>query len=184
MLQKTFMVPDHDEQRVSTLQCPACSGGVVVIEQKDSANEWHGFHWWPPPGIADLDESLLEPVASAFAEGMRALSANCPRAAVVMFRAMLAEVVSDQASEAAREAPTLYKQLEMMQHEGSLHPSLVAWASEIRSVGNVGAHPNPLEAVGPDDAEDLARLCRRLIDVVYETPARIERARARRGPQT
>ena len=41
-------------------------------------------------------------VLGAFdAEGMRALSANCPRAAAVMFRAMLAALVRDQGSRAA-----------------------------------------------------------------------------------
>jgi hypothetical protein len=96
-----------------------------------------------------------------------------------MFRGMLAEVVKDKGSDAAKKQPTLQKQLDALANEGMLHPSLVEWAAEIRLVGNAGAHPDPLDEVDLDEASHLAQLCRRLIDVVYETPARIRRARAR-----
>jgi hypothetical protein len=47
-------------------------------------------------------------------------------------------------------------------------------------VGNAGAHPDELEQVDQAEAADLARLCRHLVTVVYETPARIRRARQQR----
>lgn len=136
-----------------------------------------GMHWWPPPGAADLDRDVPEPVGSAFSEGIRALGANCPRAAAVMFRGMLAAVVRDRGGEAAGQAANLYQQLKTMEREGTLHPSLVEWAAEIRLVGNAGAHLDELEQVNEAEAADLARLCRHLLTVVYETPARIRRAR-------
>jgi Domain of unknown function (DUF4145) len=129
------------------------------------------------PGIGDLDPDVPEEVGSAFAEGMRALSANCPRAAVVMLLRMLAAVVRDQGSEDAQRVSSLYGQLKAMEQAGTLHPSLVEWATEIRLVGTAGAHFDELEPVNRAEAADLARLCRHLITVVYETPARTRRAR-------
>jgi predicted lysophospholipase L1 biosynthesis ABC-type transport system permease subunit len=90
---------------------------------------------------------------------------------------MLTAVVRDKGSEAAQQAPNLYQQLQDMEREGMLHPSLVEWAAEIRLVGNAGAHFDELAPVDQTEATALARLCRHLLTVVYETPARIRRAR-------
>ncbi len=111
---------------------------------------------------------------------MRALSANGPRAAAVMFRGMLTAVVRDKGGEAARQAPNLFQQLKAMEQEGTLHPSLVEWAAEIRLVANAAAHLDELAPVDQAEAADLSRLCRHLITMVYETPARIRRARRQR----
>jgi hypothetical protein len=109
---------------------------------------------------------------------MRALSVDCPRAAAVMFRAMLGAIVLDKGSEDAQQAGSLFKQLKRMAEEQTLHPSLVDWAAQIRLVGNAGAHPEDLDPVTLAEAQDLARLCRQLLTVVYELPAQIRRARA------
>lgn len=166
---------------MAVLECFGCQQCTVVIQRnvasEGSAPRYEGIHWWPAPGATDLDPEVPEPVGSAFAEGMRALSANCPRAAAVMFRGMLATVVQDKGSDAAKKAPNLHQQLKAMEQEGTLHPSLVEWATEIRLVGNAGAHFDELAPVDRAEAADLARLCRQLINVVYETPARIRRAR-------
>jgi hypothetical protein len=168
-------------EQVVVLECAGCGQCTVVIERTvagpDGRTCDEGIHWWPAPGAGDLDPDVPETVGSAFAEGMRALSANCPRAAVVMLRGMLAAVVCDQGSQDARRASMLHGQLKAMEQEGTLHPSLVEWATEIRLVGNAGARFDELEPVEQAEAADLARLCRHLITVVYETPARIRRAR-------
>jgi len=167
----------HDKSITDTL----IEEAVVEPQGPDGQNiavSWRGVLWWPVPGAADLDPDIPEPVASAFAEGLRALSVNCPRAAAVMFRAMLAEIVRDKGSEAAQQAGGLYKRLMKMAEEQTLHASLVEWAAEIRLVGDAGAHPEDLEPVTPAEAQDLAQLCRQLLSVVYETPARIRRARS------
>jgi hypothetical protein len=168
-------------EQVAVLECMGCRQCTVVVERDVSAPgsglRVMGLHWWPAPGAADLDPDVPEPVASAFSEGMRALSANCPRAAAVMFRGMLTAVVRDRGSEVAQQTANLYQQLKVMEQEGTLHPSLVEWAAEIRLVGNAGAHFDELAPVDQAEAAALARLCRHLLTVVYETPARIRRAK-------
>jgi Domain of unknown function (DUF4145) len=170
-------------EQVAVLECMGrgCGQLVLVVERivtpGNPSSVHEGIHWWPAPGAADLDPDIPKPVAAAFSEGMRALSANCPRAAAVMFGGTLTEVVRDKGSEAARRAPTLFQQLKAMEQENTLHPSLIDWAHEIRLVRNAGAHFDELEPVDQAEAADLARLCRHLITTIYETPARIRRAR-------
>lgn len=189
-------------QRVGVLHCPGCNKGTVVLEEALVAERqeilkaggqiqqvdrelpnrvvtgWRGVLWWPVSGAGDLDPDIPEPVASAFLEGMRALSVNCPRAAAVMFRGMLTAVVRNKGSKAAQQKANLYQQLQAMEQEGRLYPSLVQWAAEIRLVGNAGAHFDELAPVDQTEAAALGRLCRQLLSVVYEIPARISRARA------
>jgi hypothetical protein len=175
-------------ERVGVLHCPGCNKATVVIEEAVVERQspegppvvaaWRGVHWWPVAGVAGLDPDVPEPVASAFAEGTRALSADCPRAAAVMFRAMLAAIVRDKGSQAAQQAGGLRKQLKKMGEEHTLPASLMDWAAEIRLVGDAGAHPEDLEPVTLAEARDLARLCRQMLSVVYELPARIHRARS------
>lgn len=182
----TPLKPDGSE-RVIMLKCMGCQDSIVVIERRvgpqvnGQAAVYEGIHWWPLPGLGDLDPDIPPQVGTAYSEGIRALSVKAARAAVVMFRGMLAQVVSDKGSAAAQAKHTLYDKLEQMSQDGSLHPSLVEWAREIRLIGNAAAHPDALDPVSDDEAADLARLCRQLLNVIYEVPARIARNRAARG---
>ncbi|WP_091461656.1 DUF4145 domain-containing protein [Micromonospora inyonensis] len=135
------------------------------------------LHWWPVPGAAHLDPAVPENVAGAYDEGVRCLAVQAPRAAAVMFRSMLAFIVADKGSEQARQKRGLKARLEQMAREGTLHPSLASWAATIKDLGNGGAHPDELPEPTQAEAEEMGRLCRRVIDLVYETDARIQRAR-------
>jgi hypothetical protein len=184
----TLLKPDGAE-RVIILKCMGCSDSIVVVERRVQARPpgnggdvFEGIHWWPLPGLGDLDPDIPPQVSSAYSEGMRALSAKAARAAVVMFRGMLAEIVADKGSAAAQAKNSLYAKLEQMSQDGSLHPSLVDWAKEIRLIANAAAHPDALDPVSEEEAGDLARLCRQMLNVVYEVPARIARNRAARRP--
>jgi hypothetical protein len=182
----THLKPDGSE-RVITLVCQGCRDSIVVVERRVQSQSngqvvaYEGVHWWPLPGLGDLDPDIPPQVGSVYSEGMRALSVKAPRASVVMFRGMLAQVVVDKGSAAAQAKHSLYDKLEQMSQDGSLHPSLVEWAREIRLIGNAAAHPDALDPVSDEEAADLARLCRQLLNVMYEVPARIARNIAVRG---
>ena len=176
------IVPDGTERSV-ILKCMGCDKSIVVIERTQSMAPptYRPVHWWPLDGASDLDQSIPQDVSSAYSEGQRALSVKAPRAAAVMFRGMLAHVVKDKGSPAAQAKHTLFDRLEQMSNDGSLHPSLVEWARDIRILGNAAAHPDSLDPISEDEAADLARLCRQLLNVIYEVPARIARGRTARG---
>jgi hypothetical protein len=168
-------------ERVTVLQCMGCRDATIVVEKVISVGAWTGVHWWPVPGAGTLDPAVPDAVASAYDEGSRCLAVQADRGAVVMFRGALAEIVTNKGSAAAQAKGTLFNQLDQMAQDGTLHPSLIEWAKEIRVLGNAGAHPNTLAPVSHDDATDLSQLTRRMIEMLYELPARIDRSRQTRG---
>jgi hypothetical protein len=187
----------HSEQQVSALDCQGCGQGIVVVEEKFiggvTASEalegagpergrlqWRGIHWWPTPGMTPLSPDLPAAVADEVAEGTRCLAVQAPRAAVVMFRGALAEVVQDRGSAAAKGKDTLFAQLKQMTDDGDLVATLSDWASHIRVLGNAGAHPSTLSPVSMAEAEELLRLVNALLEYLYVMPAKVQRARAAR----
>jgi hypothetical protein len=181
-----------DVQRVAILECSGCKERVVVIEDKWVSDQrvvdnghvggtinYRGVWWWPPPGAADLDHSIPKEIAGAYQEGIRAMWAQAPRAAAVMFRRTLEGVVKLSGSDAAKKAAErdLASGLSVMANEGALDRNLAEWAKEIRIVGNLGGHFDLADDVEPDEAENLSRLLREVLRYLYEMPARIRRTR-------
>lgn len=178
--------------RVSSLYCLGCHQPVVVVEERwvgdhparegigDGGYEtYHGIHWWPPPGVADLDEAIPQAIRDGYAEAIRALSARAPRGAATMLRGTVEALVRDKGSNAAQAAlkKNLASALAVMAEDHTLDATLAEWATEIRLAGNPAAHLDPLDNVGMDEAESLATLARQLLRYVYEEPARLRRAR-------
>jgi len=168
-------------ERVVVMTCMGCQEGTAVVETTQDGT-LRGVHWWPPPGAFDLDPAVPETIRGAYDEGMHCLGAQCPRAAAVMFRRVLEALVNDKGSAAvqAAAAKNLAQGLKVMAAEHVLQPTLAEWATEIRVVGNVGAHLDPIKDVALEEARDLARLTRQLLEYVYELPARVARSRQAR----
>jgi hypothetical protein len=178
----------HDEQ-LAVLQCQGCRQNIVVVEEqyvggrrkrdggRSGSVQWRGIHWWPNLGMRTGDPDVPPGVASAIAEAERCLSANSPRAAAVMFRGALAEIVTSRGSEAAKAKSSLAGQLKQMAADGHLDATLADWADQVRLLGNAGAHPNELEPVSREEAEDLSRLMNALVEFLFIYPARVQRAR-------
>jgi hypothetical protein len=180
------------DEQVSILSCQGCGQNTAVIEEEyvggvrrrdggsSGACEWRGIHWWPIPGMQPADPDVPERIADAVAEGTRCLAVRSPRAAAVMFRAALAEIVTDRGSAAAQSKGSLAGQLKQMASDGDLDRTTADWADHVRIVGNAGAHPNELDPVTQEEAEELARLIKVITDYLYVHPARVRRARAGR----
>lgn len=183
--------------RVSALYCRSCNQGIAVVEEKwvgdyparqDARTggnvTWHGIHWWPAPGAADLSDVIPEQLREAFSEAVRSHGAKAPRAAAVMFRRTVEGIVRDLGSEKAvsqLDSNDLPGALAIMTKEGTLDRSLSEWAGEVRALGNVGGHFDPLDDVSLGQAEELAGVVRQLLRYLYEEPARIEGLRASRS---
>ena len=173
----TNLKRDGSEQ-VSVYQCQGCQDWIAVVERRLSTNPltWEGIHWWPIPGAGNLDPAIPPVVVSAFTEGMQCLLVKANRAAAIMFRAMLEQIVKNIGSAQANAAGTLSEKLKQMEIDHALHPTLVTWANNIPLIGNAAAYNDPLDPVTDEDATSLANLSRYFLDVVYETPAKISRS--------
>lgn len=170
-------------ERVTVLECAYCHQGTVVVEGtsgKSGPISWTGRHWWPPSSAASFTTATPAAIGSAFGEGLRALSANAPRAAAVMFRGTLEAVVRDRGSEVARKTlkdRNLNAALQTMAGEHALTRELGCWAAEIRDAGNAAAHVDPLDEVTQEEATSLSKLTTAILEYLYELPARVARSR-------
>jgi hypothetical protein len=159
--------------QVATLRCSGCQRAIVVVTDEFA----RGIHWYPAPGAGTLDPQVPTGVASAYDEGMRCLGINANRAAAVMFRSALSLFVKDKGNEKARAERHLKSALKHMKADNSLHPSLVEWAEHLNQLGNEGAHPEDYDEVTGAEAAELSKFVRHLIELEYEMPARLRRAR-------
>jgi hypothetical protein len=178
--------PAHLDQ-VCVLYCRNCKQGIVVVEEERTDGRpwrdktggggvitWRGIHWWPS---ADAQVSADVPIeiADAFKEAAKALHADCPRASAVMARRTLEALTVDKGETTG----DLASRLKSLAAKGVLQATLADWAKEVRLVGNVGAHFDPIKKIDKKDAEQLVSFVRELLKYLYELPAELAR---RRGP--
>ncbi|MCG3134370.1 MAG: hypothetical protein HMLKMBBP_01676 [Planctomycetes bacterium] len=171
----------HD--RVAVLYCRHCRQGVVVIEEawvgdypmRAGRNEvgeihWNGINWWPLPGDASRPD-VPPRIARALGEAMRALHAQCHSSAAVMARRTLEAVTEDKGAPNG----TLKQRVDELATRGLLLPALMEMATEVRLIGNVGAHFDPMEEVSAADARALVEFVIELLKYLYELPAELAR---------
>lgn len=170
-------------ERSTVLICRNCHQGVAVLEEqviggkragerRSGTITWKGFHWWPLVG-STVHKAVPTEIADTFHEAVLALSANCPRAAAVMARRTLEAIAVDQGETSG----TLAQRLSKMSSRGLLHQTLADWAKEVRLVGNVGAHFDPMQTVAHEDARQLIDFIRELAKFIYVLPFELKERR-------
>jgi hypothetical protein len=174
-------------ERSTVLICRHCKQGIAVLEEQwtgdrkssespsGGAITWRGFHWWPFLG-GSLHQAVPSPIASAFQEAVQALSANCPRAAAVMARRTLEAITVDRGETTG----PLAQRLNNLASKGQLHATLADWAKEVRLIGNVGAHFDPISDVSIDDSRQLSDFIRELVKFIYVLPFELNARRAQK----
>lgn len=177
-------------QQVSILECNGCQDRTVIIEDQyvggvrygsSGRTTWRGFHWWPTPGAGTFDPVVPAPIAAAYDEASRCLSAGAPNGAAALLRNALALIVADKGTEAAKGKRDLSDKIRQMTRDGGALGALGDWANHVNLYGNAGAHPEVYGDVTPSEAADVAALARSMIDLLYEAPAKFARRRAERG---
>jgi hypothetical protein len=171
--------------RVSSLICRHCNQPVVVVEEQwigdHPAKEgkysgivnYRGINWWPLPE-AYLSSDIPNNIAGVFAEAAKALYADCPRASAVMARRALEAICVDKGETSG----ILADRLDALKSKGILQPTLADWAKEVRLIGNVGAHFDPIQTVTMEDAKQLLSFLRELLKYLYELPAELARRKS------
>ncbi|MDR3572433.1 MAG: DUF4145 domain-containing protein [Anaerolineaceae bacterium] len=176
---------DYIDQ-ATALICRHCKQGVIVIEEQWIGDHprkeglfggtvtYRGIHWWPLPG-ANLSQDIPINIASAFEEAILCLSANCPRASAVMARRTLEAIAFDKGE--TRDDQVLQKKIDNLVTKNLLPPALSDYAKEVRLVGNIGGHFDPINEVTTKDAQQLMIFVRELLKYLYEMPADLARRR-------
>lgn len=174
-------------ERATVLICRNCHQGVAVLEEQWTGEHrsierkgggtisWKGFHWWPMVG-GTLHKSVPAAIIATYHEASLALSANCPRAAAVMARRTLEAIAVDK----GKTSGTLAQRLTNMSNCGLLDPILADWAKEVRLIGNIGAHFDPISNVSSDDARQLIDFISELAKFLYVLPFELNERRAQK----
>ncbi len=132
-----------------------------------------GLYWWPLPDSRSSPD-IPSGIGGAFSEAVTAAAAGCPRAAAAMARRTLEAICEDQGETTG----TLQQRIAALKTAGKLHETLSDWATEVRLVGNVGAHFDPIKDVSLDEAKALCAFVQELLKFIYEMPAQLRRRRA------
>lgn len=158
-------------EQVTVLECQGCRRKVMVVEVRDKeTSELAGVLWWPTDHLGDLERVAGVPrdIVTAYSEGVRCLAVQAPNAAVALFRTAIAQIVEEKGSATAKAEKDLFKRIEQMVQEKTLWDNFGTWAHHVRSTGNAGAHGEKFDPVTIEQAIELQRFIRELINFLYE----------------
>jgi hypothetical protein len=121
----------------TVLECHGCHEKSVVVDVVDSFEgsggfTSHGEMWWPTGHLDDLEQVSRVPrdIVTAYSEGVRCLAVQAPNAAVAMFRTVIAQIVENKGSAAAKAKRNLFDRIEQMVQEKTLWNDFGDWAQQ------------------------------------------------------
>jgi len=124
---------------------------------------------------SEAPEEYPEGVRENFAEAIRSLNNNNPKACVVMTRSAMQAATRQLKAKRSN----LKEEIEYLADEHIIPDSLKDWAHEIRDGGNLVAHPEPGKRVEKEDAEELLELAESIFEYLYVVPEQVRRRRER-----
>lgn len=172
---------------VTSMECRNCRQPVVVIEQEfvgdTPSNQKHsggyvnyrGLFWWPFQGMS-LSSEIPEAIQNILREAKISFSAQCYRASAVMSRRTLEAITVDKGENQG----VLANRIKNLIAKGILDKNLGDWATEIRLLGNSGAHFDPINDIQKHDAEQIILFIEELIKYVYVMPSEIAKRRQKK----
>lgn len=151
------------------IQCNGCATDMLALIPEEDYKKPKVV--WPLPGLS-ISDDVPEPVRSAVLDGKRAYAADSTTGAVMSIRTAIERI---QRREKVKSLSDLWE-------TRSLPKSLFDSANEPRLWGHVVAHDDfDPAAVTGQHVHDLLDFVDLLLDTLYVTPARLERAKKSRG---
>ncbi len=162
------------EFQTTLMACDEC-GGPLLFNQADFGDGMEELVRVWPAAERPLNPAIPEALRNEHDEARRCYQAKAYTASVVMIRRTLEGVCADQgASE-----KVLARGLEKLRETGRLDGRLYEWATELRLLGNEGAHYTGNQ-VSPEFARDALEFGEAMLDYMYVLTARFEDFKLRR----
>lgn len=119
-----------------------------------------------------VDERVPRGIAEDFVEAGRCFNIGAFKASVVMSRRTIQKMCLNLG---ANKGEKLHKQINQLKQEGKLHSDLADIATEIRFLGNGGAHPidDELDEITNEDAREILDFTAELLDDLYVRPQKV-----------
>lgn len=135
---------------------------------------------WSPPSMVQVDTDYLPAeIAGFYQEAHDALSISAYRAVLLLSRS----VIEATAKVNGASGKTLVAKIDSLHEEGHIRPGTKAVAHALRILGNDMAHGDLGVPPTREDAEDVLRLVRMVLDDVYVGEAMTADILQRRGKQ-
>ncbi|WP_435746474.1 DUF4145 domain-containing protein [Nocardioides sp. SYSU DS0663] len=134
------------------------------------------IEWIPAVGSAPVIEDVPPHIADAATEAYRCFSIEAYRAAGAMARA----VIEASAKEKGIVKGRLFDKIEQMEKDQHIRPYVREAAHEVRHLGNDVAHGDFVEPIEAEEAEEALALMSEVLQEVFQSPARVQKARNRR----
>jgi hypothetical protein len=152
---------------------------------------------WPKALPRPVNEAIPEAIRSDIEEALRCMTVESYRAAAAMARRAMQSICLDQKApkkmtikkkDGSEKTVTanLINQIDWLEEQRIITPSLRNWAHEVRAVGNNGAHPadaEDSEAVSPQDADEAIELVEAFCAALYITPSLYEKRQAAKATE-
>jgi len=149
------------------------AGRAALALQEDYVD---GLLWWPQVGVSRAFEDVPEHISDAASEAHRCYSIQAYRAAAALARA----VIEASAKDKGITKGTLYDKIEALEAQHHVRPHIKEAAHEVRHLGNDVAHGDFVDPVEAEEAEETLGLMGEVLQEVFQSPARIERAKQKR----
>lgn len=156
-------------RQLDIYQCDQCDESFLLIIENNKIVDQY------PKRTPKLDASIPTNVADDYIEAIKCFDVSAYKASVVMCRrALQTSVIGKSASKGY-----LNDQIDELCRKGIITAEIGQWSHEIRLTGNIGAHPDGLENVTRQEAEELIKFMEEYLNYVYIMPAKVAAKRAR-----
>lgn len=133
--------------------------------------------WFPAVGVSQEFDDVPGHIADAASEAHRCLSIGAYRATASLARA----VVEATAKEKGIKTGQIFQKIESLYELKHIREHIRDGAHEIRYLGNEVAHGDFVEPVDQEEAEEVMALMAEVLQEVFQSPARVAKAAARRA---
>lgn len=165
-----------------TYKCGNCGGYKLVFWTNNGEGGRGGIHDYIEipralQGSRQPPEYWPANVKRFWVQAHTSMTTETWDAAVAMARSTLHAAIFDKGGE----GKTLYDKINDLVKKDLLPPLMATWATEIRLLGKVAAHPEEEEKeITNLDAKDIVKFMDSLLEYVYDFPREIEAYRQRR----
>jgi len=168
---------------ISVWSCHHCDRGIFLKHENTPhshvAKESIHIDTTFPLTEPSADENIPEDIAADFIESAKCLNVSAYKASAVMARRTIQKMCLDLGADKSKK---LYKQIAELKSVGKLHPDLADMATEIRFLGNDGAHPKDdgVDQIDQEEAREILSFTSELLDDLYVRPQKIQAMKKRR----
>lgn len=160
----------YDSKRKVSWSMKKCNSCQEVVLLKND-----GEKIYPSPQPSPTDSRIIDSVRCDLEESKLCFSVSAFNATAVLARRAIQSLCIDKGADKKK---NLFQQIKQLNELGIITNDLKNWATEVRYVGNEGAHPG--EVVEKENAEAILNLTEQLAQVIYVMPAMAKELKEKR----